>query len=273
MKTIVITGGASGIGKGLAMHYLEKGNRVIAIGSSAKNGEAFCKESEKMGALDRAVYINANLSLVNENQRVVEEIKNRFSILDMIIFCASKHNKKYIETKDGLEFTFSLDYLSRFILSYGLKELLEKASNPIILNMCGTGMKGEVNWDDLQHKKSFKSFKVMMHGSRLNDLSGVAFTQNDNNKKIKYVLYNPMAVQTPGMMEFGGLFLKIMYKFIAKPVEEAILPIVDILNNPPTPTFSAYKERELLDLNLRSYNKDNAMKLYNTTIQIINNIG
>jgi len=205
MKTILITGGANGLGKGIALHYLSKGNRVIAVSNSATSGETFIKEAKQYGAEERAIFIQADLSLIKENKRIIEKIKNDFPTFDMLIFCASRHCKNYSETTEGLEFSFSLDYLSRFILSYGLKENLEKGNNPVIFNICGTGMNGEVNWNDLQHKSDFNSMKVMMHGSRLNDLSGVAFTQNDVIGKIKYILYNPMAVKTPGMMEFGNV--------------------------------------------------------------------
>jgi len=272
MKTVLVTGGASGIGKGIAMHYLGNGDQVIAIGSSAKNGDAFYNQSKQIGAGERAVFIQADLSLVAGNRRTIEEIKTHFPILDTVIFCAAKHSNEYIETSEGLELTFALDYLSRFVLSYGLKELLEKSDNPVIMNVCGTGMKGEVNWDDLQHKASFPSQKVMMHGSRLNDLSGVAFTQNDTAGKIKYILYNPMAVQTPGMAEYGGLLMKLIYKAIGKPVDRAVVPIIELLNNPPASALSAYRERKKLDLTLPAYDKGNAKRLYEVTTKLLSGI-
>jgi NAD(P)-dependent dehydrogenase (short-subunit alcohol dehydrogenase family) len=269
MKTILITGGASGIGKGLAMHYLKEGNRVIAIGSSAANGDALNNDAKQIGAGDRAVYIQANLSLIAENQRITEEIKTRFPALDVVIFCAAKHSKEYTETTEGLEFTFALDYLSRFVLSYSLKENLEKSDSPIIMNVCGTGMKGDVNWSDLQHKAGFAPQKVMMHGSRLNNLSGVAFAQNDTVGKIKYILYNPMAVQTPGMMEYSGLLMKLIYKAIGKPVDKAVVPIIELLDNPPASSISAFRERTPLDLSLATYNTENAKRLYSETMQVL----
>jgi NAD(P)-dependent dehydrogenase (short-subunit alcohol dehydrogenase family) len=50
MKTILITGGASGLGKGIAQYYLSKGDRVIVVGSSVKNGKSFCSEALQYGA-------------------------------------------------------------------------------------------------------------------------------------------------------------------------------------------------------------------------------
>ncbi len=272
MKTILITGGANGLGKGIAQYYLKKGFQVIAVGSSKENGDIFCNEAKQLKSGDRAFYIQADLSLIKENQRVIESVKERFPSLDAIIFCATRHSKEYIETVEGFEFTFALDYMSRFLLSYGLKESLEKSDNPIIVNICGTGMKGEVNWNDLQHKDSFDTQKVMMHGSRLNDLSAVAFVQNDATRKIKYILYNPWAVQTPGMMGyFNNPLMRSVYKIIGKPVEKAVVPIVELLNNPPKNELSAFREQKKLNMNLPAYSPQNAKKLYNITSQLIKN--
>lgn len=270
MKTILVTGGTSGTGKGIAMSRLKKGDRVIVLGNSQINGDIFLKEIKKIGVEKRAFYIQTDLSSVEENKRIVQEITNRFESLDAIVFCAAKNSSTYIETQEGFELTFALSYLSRFILSYGLKELLEKSDNPIIINLCGSGMKGEVNWNDLQHKQTFKAQKVMFHSSRLNDLLGVRFAQNDTVGKIKYILFNPWGVRTPGMKEVYNTSLKwFIFKLFSKPVEEAIIPISDLLDNPPSSALSAYRVRKKLNLNMRSYNPDNAKKLYNITNKLL----
>ena len=73
MKTILITGGASGIGKGLAMHYIKNGARVVVVGSTKPNGERFLRDAEQAGASGRASFIQADLGLVSENRtRMVE---------------------------------------------------------------------------------------------------------------------------------------------------------------------------------------------------------
>ncbi|CAM4413284.1 hypothetical protein BAMA_16325 [Bacillus manliponensis] len=272
MKTILITGGTDGIGKGIAMDFLKKGERVIVIGSSSSKGNLFYQEAEKLNASNRAIYIQADLSLVSENKRIIKEIKENYYSLDKVIFCATKHNNTYIETQEGFEFSFALYYLSRFILSYGLKECLETTTNPVIINVCAPGMKGEVNWEDLQHKKSFKN--VSFHGSRLNDLLGVAFAEKDTVDKIKYILYNPWAVQTSGVFEMFKNplmknLMKLSYKIIGKSVEEGIKPIMNLLENPPKASLSAFKMEKEVSLMMGTFDRENAQKLYDMTVQML----
>lgn len=109
-----------------------------------------------------------------------------------------------------------------------------------------------------------------MHGSRLNDLAGVAFASNDQIQKIKYILYNPMAVNTPGMKNFSNPLMKIPYKFIGKSIDKAILPIIEHLNNPPTSQITAFKESEQLDLSLATFDPHNVQKLYQITTDLLN---
>lgn len=279
MKTLLVTGGTDGMGKGIAMHFLKKGDRVIVVGSSTAKGAAFLYEAKLIGAEERAIFLQADLSLVKENQRIVEEVKSRFQTLDFLVLCAvsMKFRENYTETLEGFEFTFGLYYLSRYILSYGLKECLEKAENPVIMNVCAPGMKGDVIWEDLQFKNNFNSNKVQFHGSRLNDLLGVAFVQNDTIGKIKYILFNPWAVQTSGVMEMYEkpmmkVLMKLIYKIIGIPIEKAILPMIDLLETPPNASLSAFKQRKEVSLKIITFNKKNAKKLYNITIQLIEDL-
>lgn len=41
MKTILITGGTNGLGKGIALELLKNNNQVIVVGSSNKSGKNF----------------------------------------------------------------------------------------------------------------------------------------------------------------------------------------------------------------------------------------
>lgn len=247
---------------------LKKGNYVIIVGSSSHKGELFLNEAKQIGASERAIFMQADLSLVKENKRIVDEIRQKHSSLDKIVLAAAyqKHKDSILITKEGFEFVFGLMYLSRYILSYSFKELLEKSNRPIIVNIAAPGMKGKVNWNDIQFKKNYNSDKVKFHSSRLNDLLGVQFSEKETSGKIKYVLFNPWAVRTTGALEvyntpIKSFFTKFMYKIIGKDAKEAIIPVVSHLENPPSAKLSAYKQSKEVNLAMETFDKNNAHKL------------
>lgn len=281
MKTILITGGTDGIGKGLALHFLKKGDYIIVVGNTVKKGEQLYNEAKLLGAKDRFTFLQANLSLIEENQRIITEVKNKFSSLDILILSAQaqKYRKNISMTKEGFELSFALYYLSRYILSYGLKSVLKRGENPIIFNICAPGVNGNVHWNDLQflHQKKFNSIKAIMHGSRLNDLLGIAFAKQDIEKQIKYILYNPGAVQTTGaihafdqpVMQFIS---KLIYKITGKPVIEAIEPIIELLENPPQSPLSAFKQQKQVSLTMKTFNQNYADRLFRLSDELIRKI-
>lgn len=272
MNTVLITGGTDGIGKGMALSYLGQGYHVFAVGTSEKKGKILLEEADKINT-GKLTFIQADLSLAEENLRVVKMIKNQVVSLDAMVLCAAslKPQPSYIETKEGIEFTFALYYLSRYILCYQLKDLLEASENPIIVNVAAPGMKGPVYWDDLQMKNNYDGQKAQFHGSRLNDLLGVWFCEKDQVQKIKYILFNPMAARTPGAAKMAGdsglmkFTMSLYYKFMGKDVSE----LVDIINGnilaAAESGLHAYKLDKKVDLNRETFNKENAGKLHNYT--------
>ena len=277
MEKILITGGTDGMGKAIAMYFLKKGDYVIIVGSSSHKGENFLNEARQLGASERAVFIQADLSL--ENERIVNEIREKHSSLDKLILAAAyqKQRDSILITKEGIEFVFGLMYLSRYILSYSFIDLLKKSIHPIIVNIAAPGMKGEVNWSDIQFRKNYDSNKVKFHSSRLNDLLGVQFSKSEASGNIKYVLFNPWAVRTAGALEvynspIKSFFTKLVYRIIGKDVQEAIVPIISLLENPPNAKLSAYKQSKEVNMDMETFDKNNARKLDEITVNILKNI-
>lgn len=267
-KIVLITGGTQGIGKALALHFLSKGNKVIVVGSSHTKGDDFVREVKN----PNLIFIQANLSLIKENERLIKDIKERYGSLDTLVLCAQSQaiTNEYKQTMEGFEIVFALYYLSRYRLSYGLKDILGKSENPVILNVCGTGMgNGNINWADLQLKRNYRSIKAIGQINRLHDLAGVDFDQN-NKTKVKYILYNPGIVHTKGATEaFSNLLLRTIIRIIAQPVNKAIEPLVNLLDNLPNQSLSAYKQRKLVILIGKSFDKQNAQKLHDVTEKLI----
>lgn len=156
MKTVVITGGTDGIGKALAALRLQRGDTVVVIGRSAEKGQAFLGAARELGAGERAFFVRADLSLTAESSRAVAEITARFPVVDTLVLCARHYRTERVETAEGFEENFALFYLSRYLLGHGLAASLEKADNPVVVNVAGPGASlSVVNWDDLELRRGY----------------------------------------------------------------------------------------------------------------------
>ena len=122
MKTVLVTGGVRGIGKSIALAFLQKGYRVCvtyskdedsamqatALGLETYRSDVSCEADvnalfEKIGRVDVLVN-NAGLSLVKQIQDVsCEEVEKVFSVNVVgAILCCREATKKMIADQSGL---------------------------------------------------------------------------------------------------------------------------------------------------------------------------
>lgn len=130
---------------------------------------------------------------------------------------------------------------------------------------------GEVRWNDLGREREYAGLDALMQGSRLNDLLGVGFTQVNPSSAVRYVLLNPGGVRT----SFSGEYDQVMaeqieaMRKVAKPVEEGILPILAVLDTPPTAPLTASMMGDPLPLDGSAFDAEDARKLHELTIGLL----
>ncbi|SEG83199.1 NAD(P)-dependent dehydrogenase, short-chain alcohol dehydrogenase family [Nonomuraea solani] len=272
MRTYVVAGGTTGMGRGLALHFLRRGDQVTVVGSSPEKGERFLQEADRLGASDRATYIRADLTSVAENRRVIEEVHTRHDALDGLVLTANRYFSQRAETPDGYESTFALYYVSRFLLSHGLTDLLEKGADPMIVNICGVGVtKGRIHWDDLSLEHGYGGLKAMLQGGRATDLQGVAYAAAHPGGRTRYLLHHPGFTDsgTDSLGQPTKAIVKLLAKVAGQPVEKAIAPIIELMDAPPGTGLLAYDRRTPVDPSLKTLDPGNAARLYDLTRHLL----
>ncbi|WP_433176872.1 SDR family NAD(P)-dependent oxidoreductase [Actinoallomurus sp. CA-150999] len=273
MRTYVITGGTDGMGRGLGLHFLRRGDRVIAVASGETKGRAFLAEADRLGAADRAVHLRADLSTVAGMRKVIDEVTGAADAVDGLVFGAQRFRPEREETEDGLEFTFALAYLSRFVIGHGLMEHLERAEAAVIMNIAGPGgMPGRIHWDDLQLRDGYKGMRAAMQTSRCNDLLGVGFAARYPDARTRYVLYNPGFVATAmadPLPQPQRAITKTLARFFATPVDKAIVPIAGLLDDPPAAAVTAFKRGRPLPLTGTDFDPAAADRLHEVTTDLL----
>ena len=256
MKTLVITGGTDGMGKALARTYLDRGDTVAIIG----------RNNKKAASLPNAHFIPADLSLISENRRVIEDINSTFPTVDALVLCARYFRSTQFMTSEGIEGTFALDYLSRFLLSHGL------TAPQVIVNVSGPGgPPGLIHWDDLMLHHAYDGVAAQMQAGRANDLLGLAYASLQPGSSTRYVLINPGGVSTSFAGEYDPATARHVEKLkeYGKPVEQGIKPIIARIDQPPAEPLTAFMQHQPISLDHPCFDKDAAARLHKLTLEIL----
>jgi hypothetical protein len=155
---VLITGGTNGMGKGLAKVLAGIDNQVheiVILCRSKKLGEGLIKEIENTTLNKKISFVLCDLTKLNDVKNAIQEIQSKHEFLDGIFINAGLgYASKRVETEDGMDQHFQVNYLSHFMLSLNLLNLLEKSESGgrIIFNVTKNG---KIFWDDLQMKKKW----------------------------------------------------------------------------------------------------------------------
>ena len=90
-KTVLITGGSSGIGYGVAEAFLERGDNVILNG---RNESRLRAAAEKLGAPERIAIVAGDIGSSGTGQRMVDTARERFGRVDVLVNSAGTFDAK-----------------------------------------------------------------------------------------------------------------------------------------------------------------------------------
>ncbi|MEV0645795.1 SDR family NAD(P)-dependent oxidoreductase [Phytomonospora sp. NPDC050363] len=239
MATIVITGGTDGLGRALALHYLDAGQTVVVVGRSRAKFEALAA-----GAVaGTAHFVAADLTLVAENKRVVETVTRLVGAVDVLILCAAYARWDRVETAEGFEHTFALYYLSRALLVTGLRPGL-------VLNTSVPGAaRDAIPHDDLQLREGFAFKTANQLSRRANELLGLHLAQGPGGTR--HILYSPGFVRSShagSLGRFARLGVTVMAALLGTPPAKAAARAAALLADPPAEPHSAFDRDRRVEL-------------------------
>ena len=160
-KTVVITGGTSGIGEIAADRLAQMGARIVLIARSKSRGRmTLARLHENAPDLAHTVHY-ADLTRISEMKRVAGEIASQEPRIDVLINNAGAMFANRRLTEDGLECTFALNHMAYFVITEGLRErLLASAPARIVSTASAAHQGARLDFDDLQLAKSFGPMKA-----------------------------------------------------------------------------------------------------------------
>jgi len=133
-KVAIITGATSGIGWGIAEVFAREGAAVVVAGRDANRGNEIVKTIEKNGG--RALFIRGDLTLPEENRKLVDEAVDAFGSLDIMVMSAGDLGIGSVTDVDletwhrAVNINFNAVF---YLLKYGIPEMKKRGKGAVVV--------------------------------------------------------------------------------------------------------------------------------------------
>ncbi|GHO68295.1 short-chain dehydrogenase [Ktedonobacter sp. SOSP1-52] len=160
-KVCLVTGSSSGIGKVTARELARMGATVVMVCRNRVKGEGAQAEIKEASGNAQVDLIVADLSELSQVRRVADEFKQHYTQLHVLINNAGGINSEHKITADGLEYTFTTNYLAPFLLTHLLLDVLKASAPARIVNVSSLAhTQGKIDFADLQGTQRYSSGKA-----------------------------------------------------------------------------------------------------------------
>lgn len=151
-KTVIITGSTDGIGKRAAVKLAKEGHFIYVHGRNTEKLLATISEIKAITHNKNVGGFVADFSDLDAVRKMAVEINREVSKIDILINNAGIYNSPESHNKDGLDIRFAVNYLAQYVLTHELIPLLQKGTDPRIINL-SSAAQSSVSDDALRGKE------------------------------------------------------------------------------------------------------------------------
>jgi NAD(P)-dependent dehydrogenase (short-subunit alcohol dehydrogenase family) len=227
-RTVLVTGGTSGIGKATALGLAMMGARVLITGRDTRRTQDTAREIRAAGGTVE-VFL-ADLSVQSEVRRLADEVLRREARVDVLINNVGGYwNTRHV-TAEGLEHTFALNHLAPFLLTHLLLERLEQCAPARVVTVASNAQAfGRIDFDDLQGARSYSGARAYNQSKLANVLFTYELARRLRTTPITANAVHPGLVSTSFGADDPGraqrLFVPVLRPFMKSPADGAATSI------------------------------------------------
>ena len=173
-RVCLITGATSGLGAAATIRLAKQFETVVIVGRNREKSIETIHEIRRQTGNQHVDFLLADLSSLAQVHQLALDFRGRYERLDVLVNNAGVTMFRYQETADGLEMTFQVNYLSHFLLTNLLLDMLKASSPSRIINVSSAMHVGaDIDLEDLNGRK--KKYSALSAYSR-SKLANLLFT-------------------------------------------------------------------------------------------------
>ncbi|XP_074489088.1 retinol dehydrogenase 13-like [Sebastes fasciatus] len=178
-KTVLITGGNTGIGKETAVDLAGRGARVILACRDMDRANKAAEEVRRRTGNYNIIVKKLDLASLQSVRQLAKDILASEERLDVLINNAGIMSCPKWQTEDGFEMQFGVNHLGHFLLTNCLLDLLKKSSPSRVVNVSSLAHeRGQIYFDDIHQEKDYRPWKSYFQSK----LANVLFTKELANR-------------------------------------------------------------------------------------------
>lgn len=159
-KTIIVTGGNTGIGYETALALYEAGATVILAcrdqEKADKAAEAI-RQQAGSGTIETAILDLASLTSV---KNMADQFSRTHNRLDVLINNAGVMYCPELKTEEGFELQFGVNFIGHFALTGALYPLLKATPGSRVVTVSSMAyLRGQINFDNLHSEQSYDTYR------------------------------------------------------------------------------------------------------------------
>jgi NAD(P)-dependent dehydrogenase (short-subunit alcohol dehydrogenase family) len=175
-RTVLITGGNTGLGLETAVALAREGAEVMFTSRDAQKGETARDEIRRRSGSDAVAVTELDLARLESVRQFAARFAAGHDHLDVLVNNAGLMLGSRRETVDGFEMTFQVNHLGPFLLTNSLRDLLVAGDDARVVNLASaahsSARKG-LDFDDLQATRRYRGFSVYSRSK----LANILFTR------------------------------------------------------------------------------------------------
>lgn len=263
MNTVLITGATSGIGKEAAKKLAADGYEVVFTARNEIKGKETKKEIISFSSNRNVDFYICDLASFESIKELSNHFRENYSILHILVNNAGVWKKKRELSKDGIEYTFAVNYLAPFLLTNLLLDLLIKSSPSRIINVVSALHHGKIRFDDLEFNKDYSGWKAYAHSKLAIILFTRILAEKLKDKNVRVYALHPGMVST-NLARDATFITKTFFRIFGKKPEKGAEGIVYLAESKDVEDLSGeyFAGKKVARSSKESYNMEVAELLW-----------
>ncbi len=163
-QTILITGATDGLGRALASELAGAGATLLVHGRDQRRGQETLAAISQATGNERLHWLRADLASLDEVHALGERVLGGFERLDALVNNAGigttvPGGGQRMESRDGHELRFAVNYLAGYLLTRLLLGLLKRSAPARIVNVSSAGQ-AQIDFDDVMLERHYSGVQA-----------------------------------------------------------------------------------------------------------------